>query len=215
MSKRKDLRNARTEKNDEFYTPLPFIEEELSRWKDKLNGKKIICPCDLSPFENITSLTFMYDGNGVICKLNAIAKKLTLWDDEAAAESISTEDAESIISKDIKGNFVRYLCSIAKEVGINSITVSGYDPETKNGISFENIDYTQYDICITNPPFSLYGNFMNKMLDAKSRKEENNERFDFILLAPFINRIGTYIGIPLMEKTVYQFLSNNRLKKED
>lgn len=40
------MKKAQKEKDDEFYTPLQPIVNELSHWGNKLTGKHIICPCD-------------------------------------------------------------------------------------------------------------------------------------------------------------------------
>ena len=40
------LNKARIVKNDEFYTQLPDIENELQHYKDHFKGKIIFCNCD-------------------------------------------------------------------------------------------------------------------------------------------------------------------------
>lgn len=45
------LQRAKTAKNDEFYTQLKDIENELKHYKDQLKGKVIFCNCD-DPFES-------------------------------------------------------------------------------------------------------------------------------------------------------------------
>lgn len=41
-----NLKNAKREKNDEFYTRLCDIEDELKHYKSQLKGKVIFCNCD-------------------------------------------------------------------------------------------------------------------------------------------------------------------------
>ncbi len=45
------LSKARKAKNDEFYTQLPDIENELKHYKDQFKGKVVLCNCD-DPFES-------------------------------------------------------------------------------------------------------------------------------------------------------------------
>lgn len=45
------LQRAKTAKNDEFYTQLKDIENELKHYKDQLKDKVISCNCD-DPFES-------------------------------------------------------------------------------------------------------------------------------------------------------------------
>ncbi|MBR4323314.1 adenine-specific methyltransferase EcoRI family protein, partial [Treponema sp.] len=46
MAKNTSLGNAKTNKNDEFYTRLEDIEKELSHYRDHFKGKTILCNCD-------------------------------------------------------------------------------------------------------------------------------------------------------------------------
>ena len=45
------LSNARRAKQDEFYTQLTDISNELKHYKTHLRGKTILCNCD-DPFES-------------------------------------------------------------------------------------------------------------------------------------------------------------------
>ena len=58
-----------TKKNDECYTDMQDILNELSQWAalDKFKGKNIICPCDwdIVGNENIYSITIKYKDSGV------------------------------------------------------------------------------------------------------------------------------------------------------
>ena len=45
------LNKANREKNDEFYTQLSDIEEELKHYKKHFMGKTVLCNCD-DPYES-------------------------------------------------------------------------------------------------------------------------------------------------------------------
>ena len=47
----RDLGNARKNKNDEFYTQLADIENELRHYKKHFKGKTVFCNCD-DPYES-------------------------------------------------------------------------------------------------------------------------------------------------------------------
>ena len=47
QSQNKNLQKAKKEKNDEFYTQLCDIENELKHYKDHFRGKTVLCNCDL------------------------------------------------------------------------------------------------------------------------------------------------------------------------
>lgn len=76
---------------------------------------------------------------------------------------------------------------------MKSITASGYDPATDRGIKFQDVDYSEYDVCVTNPPFSLYAEFMRAIVG----------KIDFVVLAPFANRNCPCVGLPLTLKQAY------------
>jgi type I restriction-modification system DNA methylase subunit len=65
---------------------------------------------------------------------------------------------------------VKFLNSHKKEYGIKSITVSGYNPATKVGTKFQDVDYSKYDVVITNPPFSLFREFISKLMQYPKLK---------------------------------------------
>ena len=46
MAKNSNLRKAQKAKQDEFYTQLVDIENELKHYKDHFKGKVIFCNCD-------------------------------------------------------------------------------------------------------------------------------------------------------------------------
>lgn len=50
--KNSNLNAAREAKNNEFYTRLEDIENELRNYKEHFKGKKIVCPCDESEWTN-------------------------------------------------------------------------------------------------------------------------------------------------------------------
>lgn len=42
----KNLRSAKTDKKDEFYTQLSDIEKELKHYKNHFKDKVVLCNCD-------------------------------------------------------------------------------------------------------------------------------------------------------------------------
>jgi hypothetical protein len=193
-------------KNDECYTDMQDILNELSQWAalDKFRGKNIICPCDwdIVAGENIYSITITYKESGVEVFGNRAYKTVEsvqydLWSDDdtpvVTRITLKEEEIEDFLRDKLKCNFVRTLTQNARAWGIKSITASGYNPANGLGIKFQDVDYSKYDVCITNPPFSLYTEFMKTILN----------KIDFIILAPLLNRNNPNIGLPLMLKQAY------------
>ena len=196
--------------NDECYTSMQDILNELSYWGalGKFKGKNIICPCDwdICDDENIYSIEIMFKENDVEVKANSVytaISRISLFEYDLFENSFQPEikkidlkenEIEDFLRNKLKCNFLRALTIFGREWGIKSITASGYNPDTTLGIPFQDVDYKKYDICITNPPFSLYSEMMKYMISSK---------IDFILLAPFMNRVNPNIGLNLMLKNCY------------
>ncbi len=51
MANNSNLANAKNKKNDEFYTQITDIEEELRHYKKHFKDKIILCNCD-DPYES-------------------------------------------------------------------------------------------------------------------------------------------------------------------
>jgi len=71
-SQNKNLHKAKTGKNDEFYTQLCDIENELRQYKEHFKGKTVLCNCDLEisnfvkyfkdNFEDLGLKKFLFSG---------------------------------------------------------------------------------------------------------------------------------------------------------
>lgn len=139
-NKNTNLNNVKKQsfERDEWYTTFKDIEAEVYRYKDQLKDKVICCPCDWDEsFER------------VVCYENGATN-------------------EEVVSKikSTKCNFIKFLTSQAHDFGIKKIIASGYNPVTKQGTRFQDVDYSEVDVVITNPPYSQFMEFINKMLDC-------------------------------------------------
>lgn len=161
MSKEKFL-NAYNKKNDEFFTLYDDIAAEVSNYKEQLRGKHIICPCD---WDESYSEEIVYSNSDFVPSSNILTTGDTI-------KEIDISATLSKIEKDIdtvKCNFIKFLVAHADAYGIKSISVSGYNPQTGEGVKFQDIDYSKYDIVITNPPFSLFVEFIDKMFEFNKK----------------------------------------------
>ena len=158
MTTSKLLIQSKEKKNDEFYTLYQDIADEVSCYKEQLRGKRILCPCD---WDESYNEELVYKEEGVA------AMDLFSY---GTVKHINLPASKERIEKDfnaIKFNFVKFLVAHAEAYGILSVSVSGYDPATSRGVRFQDIDYSQYDIIITNPPFSQYREFIDTMMRHK------------------------------------------------
>ena len=211
---------------DEFYTPQDDIKNELNHYKAKFYGKRIICPCDWDVLkdEDVYSVTIEFAEEPItptyilnrvsVVKVKHFEYALNLINEingpkpVIKEEIVSGDKARELLKTRVTCNFVKYLSGIANEFKIKSITASGYDAINGRGIKFQDVDYSQFDLCLTNPPFSLYKEFMECMMAEYDRRDRSLNPFDFIVLAPLTNRNSTFVGIPLFERKV--FLGYNR-----
>lgn len=179
-SSNKNLRKASKEKNDEFYTQLVDIEKELKYYKEQFRGKVVYCNCD-DPYE---SNFFKY----FAANFNSLGlKKLitTTFDGSPVAD-------QQLLFKDMEG-----LKPNGKEplkIEINNVPDANKDgavdlsdvelllkheknssaPLKKDGHGDFRSDecialLKQADIVVTNPPFSLFREYVAQLMEYKKK----------------------------------------------
>ncbi len=156
MATSEKLRESREIKNDEFYTLFEDIAAELPLYREQLRGKRILCPCD---WDESYDEALVYKEEGYVAPTNLLSVGGSVKKIDVAQ---SAEKVERDLGS-VKCNFVKFLVSHAEAYGIKSISVSGYDPATGKGVRFQDIDYSNYDVVITNPPFSQFREFIDVM----------------------------------------------------
>lgn len=168
MASSKSMQNAKAVKNDEYYTLWQDIADELPLYKDQLRGKRIICPCD---WDDSFDEALVYKEEGYVAPHN-------LFSVGGSVKHIDIAHSKEKIERNldfVRCNFVKFLVSHAEVYGIKSVSVSGYDPSSGQGVRFQDVDYSKYDIVITNPPFSVFREFISTLF-------ENN--VGFIIIGP-------------------------------
>lgn len=138
MSANANLHRAKDKKNDEFYTQLPDIENELKHYREHFKDKVVFCNCDdpeWSNFWQFFSLQFEFLG---LKKLIAThfedekqSYKLEMWRDEAGVHS-----------------------------GIKTLQQNG---DFRSPESIELLK--EADIVVTNPPFSLFREYIAQLME--------------------------------------------------
>lgn len=180
---------------DACVTGIDDILSELSYWGQlgKFRGKRIICPCDcdIVEKEQIYRMTADYSDSGDLTGVSYLRYSHGMMEWEEV--KLSGEDAMTFIRDRVECNFVRALTQNARRWGVKAVTASGYSPELDRGFRFQDVDYSQYDVCITNPPYSQQTQFMKCVVG----------NIDFIVLSPVINRLNSSVGVPLMLRKAY------------
>ena len=170
-----DLRAAQAGKNDEFYTQFRDIEIEMNSYieynPDVFRGKTILLPCDDPEWSNFTKFfAAKFDEYGIkklICTSYAPeSKKMILgglfseWEKESPqfnANKSKTHGKIFILERDITGD---------GRINIDDLEW-GY---LEGNGDFRSVEVTRLrdeaDIIITNPPFSLFREFLSWILGA-------------------------------------------------
>ena len=175
------LSNARRAKQDEFYTQLTDISNELKHYKTHLRGKTILCNCD-DPFESnffkYFALNFKTLG---IKKLIATSYKkspivggqLPLIDIEGLKpegkepyaieiNEVPDQNGDGAIDMSDVEFLLKHNANSAKSLRGNGV-YSGGDFRSQDCIELLN----QADFVITNPPFSLFREYVAQLVEHK------------------------------------------------
>ena len=154
MSKNKNLHKAKNSKKDEFYTQLSDIERELKHYKKHFKDKVIYCNCDdprVSNFFHYFSYNFEKLG---------LKRLITTCYKNQNIDLFSQNDSERAIlleyNGDKNGNHVPDL----EEIGIKHLKGDG-DFRSEESIEL----LKQADIVITNPPFSLFREYVGQLIE--------------------------------------------------
>lgn len=156
------MQQSKAKKEDEYYTLFQDIADEVSLYLPQLRGKRIICPCD---WDESYNEEIVYKEDGYVLGRELFASGGSIKNIDIALTKEKIEKRMDLV----KCQFVYYLLGQAEECGIRSISVSGYNPYTCQGVRFQDVDYSNYDIVITNPPFSLFDEFVDLMLQYGKR----------------------------------------------
>lgn len=151
------LQSSKQKRDDEYYTLFQDIADEVSLYLPQLRGKRILCPCD---WDESYNEEIVYKEEGYVLGRDLFGAEGTIKNIDIAKTREKIEKRMDLV----KCQFVYYLLNQAEDWGIRSISVSGYNPKTNEGVRFQDIDYSYYDVIITNPPFSQFDEFIDLLI---------------------------------------------------
>ncbi len=154
----KNLNQAKTAKKDEFYTQLADIENELKHYKEHFRGKTVLCNCDdprVSNFFHYFSYNFEKLG---------LKRLITTCYKSQNRDLFSTNDSEKAIWLEYFGDRNGNLVPDPEEIGINYLNGDG-DFRSPECIEL----LTQADIVVTNPPFSLFREYVAQLMKYEKK----------------------------------------------
>ena len=158
------MRRAQRNKKDEFYTQTENIEKELPLYKGQFRGKTVFLPCDSGESNFTKFIKLMFEQWG-------IKKAYALhWNGEGTPATLITMSYDNV----------------------TSVPLIDDDGDLRSSATFRQFLYKS-DIIVTNPPFSLFRQFMTTLI--KSGK-------NFIVLGN-MNQILT--------KDLFQYVASDKL----
>jgi|688.fasta_scaffold101787_2 hypothetical protein len=163
-AKGSNLAAARAAKEDEFYTQLADIERELSNYRDHFAGKVVYCNCD-DP--RVSGFVHYFSYNFERLKLK---KLIATCYKNQSMDLFSQNDSERAIKLIYSGD----------KNGSGVPDPNEFDVELLEGDgdfrSSESVELLkQADIVVTNPPFSLYREYVAQLIEHDKK---------FILVGP-------------------------------
>lgn len=174
----KNLACARSAKNDEFYTQYSDIEKEMSSYldfnPDAFRGKIVLLPCDDPEWSNFTKYfaqNFKRFGlKKLISTSYASNSKQYQNDYQPTSFEINNPqfDAERTVSN---GKIFTLTSAQAKKGKIDIADMEWHYLEGDGAFQSEEIKQLRdaADIIITNPPFSLFRNFLAWIIEANKK----------------------------------------------
>jgi len=154
ISSNKNLRSASKAKKDEFYTQLVDIEKELKHYRKHFKNKVVYCNCDdprVSNFFHYFSYNFEKLG---------LKKLITTCYKNQQVDLFSQNDSEKAIYLEYKGDKNKNYVPDLNEIGIKHLKSNG-DFRSEESIEL----LKQADIVVTNPPFSLFREYVAQLME--------------------------------------------------
>ncbi len=181
MAGNSSLRKANKAKQDEFYTQLADIENELKHYKEHFRGKVVFCNCD-DPYESnffkYFAMNFNYLG---LKKLIA-----TCYDGSPVAYtqlSIFGEESGKTYSNNFRRAYKIEISSVEdynNDGAVDLTDVKLLLQNNKNTLSLLKGDgdfrseecvelLKQADVVVTNPPFSLFREYVAQLVEYNKK----------------------------------------------
>ncbi len=158
MSYNRNLHKAKASANDEFYTQLEDIENELRHYKSHFKDKVVYCNCDdprVSNFFKYFSSNFEFLG---------LSKLITTCYKNQQSDLFSQHDSERAISLEYTGDKDGDMVVSREEIAVTHLRGNGCfkSPECIELLK-------QADIVCTNPPFSRFKEYVAKLMEYEKK----------------------------------------------
>lgn len=215
MAKNADLGAAKTAKKDEFYTQLTDIEKEMRYYRKHFQDKTVLCNCD-DPFESNFFKYFALNFNRLGLKkliatcyysspiagqqlqygCDANGQMTFYFEDKGAEENKSKRPYKAVVTQvyDKMGDGGVDMLDVAElfRTGENELVELEGDGDFRSSECLALLD--ESDIVVTNPPFSLFRDYVAVLMEHRKH---------FIIIGN-MNAIITY-------KEIFPLIKENKL----
>ena len=186
MSLNESLTKAKRQKNDEFYTQLSDIENELRHYTRHFRDKVVYCNCDdprVSKFFHYFSYKFEHLG---------LKKLITTCYKNQSPDLFSSHDSERAIMLEYDGFRAGDRTPNAEDIGIKYLDGDG-DFRIQECIDI----LKQADIVVTNPPFSLFREYVAQLIqyDKKFLIVGSQNAITYKEIFPLIKDNKMWLGV--------------------
>lgn len=157
-AKNSQLNKAKKDKDDEFYTQLSYIENELKHYKQHFRDKVVLCNCDdprVSNFFRYFALNFEHLG---------LKKLITTCYKNQDMDLFTQNESEKAVWLEYNGDKNGNQIPDPEEIGIHNFEGDG-DFRSNECIEL----LKQADIVVTNPPFSLFREYVAQLMKYEKK----------------------------------------------
>lgn len=217
MANNKSLAAANKAKNDEFYTQLSDIENELRHYKQHFKGKTVFCNCD-DPYESNFFKYFAVNFNHLglkklICTCYAsspvVYTQLSFFgEDKVVGKEQSDRKPYKIEITEVKDLNADGAVDLT-DIELLLKSVDGQPTMLKGDGDFRSEECVelmkQADIVVTNPPFSLFREYVEQLV-AYNKKFiilGNKNAITYKEIFPLFKDNKLWIGYMPMSAEIY------------
>ncbi len=154
MAKNTGLNKANKAKKDEFYTRLEDIQRELAHYRQHFKGKTVLCNCDdprVSNFFHYFAMNF---------EILGLKRLITTCYKNQNPDLFSMNTYEQAVWLEYLGDTNGNRVPDPEEIGIRYFKGDG-DFRSQECIEL----LKQADIVVTNPPFSLFREYLSQLIE--------------------------------------------------
>lgn len=189
MADNESLKRAKKAKQDEFYTRLEDIEDEVGRYWPQFEGTRVLCNCDDPRVSNFARYFVMHFDTMKLKHLTATCWKNTnpdLFSQGLEEKAVRLDWDGSLPPYRRIEDFARIPCSPLKGDG-------DFRSDEVKAILAES------DIVVTNPPFSLFREYITQLVESgkKFLVIGNQNAITYKEIFPLIMRNKLWTGYKL------------------